>query len=206
MVRACSFSTLRHRFLKKWITGLQICGSTKKYATIMERRKVIKLSADLAMATVRNGTSCWSRALIATASQNQENRNLVHHLLGTNTTMSTSDHNKVAKLNHYKLSSYSGPIAKKRICTGKKISKRSRGIRKARKLYALMINKPDRSSSSMIAKRLVKKRTQLLKNLVPGGQLMDDVALIEETLDYIISLRAQVDVMRSLARATELVN
>jgi hypothetical protein len=53
---------------------------------------------------------------------------------------------------------------------------------------------------------MVNRRTQVLKSLVPGGEFMDDISLIEETLDYIESLRAQVDVMRTLAKATELVN
>ncbi|KAL5548867.1 hypothetical protein UlMin_004098 [Ulmus minor] len=59
-----------------------------------------------------------------------------------------------------------------------------------------------------IAKRLIHKKTQVLKSLVPGGESMDEISLIKETLDYIVSLRAQVDVMRyCLARASqELVN
>lgn len=46
----------------------------------------------------------------------------------------------------------------------------------------------------------VRKRTELLKSLVPGGELIDDKDyLIRETLDYIVYLRAQVDVMRTVA-------
>ncbi|ESQ42623.1 hypothetical protein EUTSA_v10014877mg [Eutrema salsugineum] len=46
----------------------------------------------------------------------------------------------------------------------------------------------------------VRRRTELLKSLVPGGELIDDKEyLIRETLDYIVYLRAQVDVMRTVA-------
>ncbi|KAL0735022.1 hypothetical protein Bca4012_011232 [Brassica carinata] len=49
-------------------------------------------------------------------------------------------------------------------------------------------------------KTRVRKRTELLKSLVPGGELIDDKDyLIKETLDYIVYLRAQVDVMRTVA-------
>lgn len=57
-----------------------------------------------------------------------------------------------------------------------------------------------RRSGDFTAKVGVKKRTELLKSLVPGGELIDDKDyLIKETLDYIVYLRAQVDVMRTVA-------
>ncbi|KAJ4875268.1 hypothetical protein Rs2_40286 [Raphanus sativus] len=50
------------------------------------------------------------------------------------------------------------------------------------------------------AKMRVRKRTELLKSLVPGGELIDGKdCLIRETLDYIVYLQAQVDVMRTVA-------
>lgn len=80
----------------------------------------------------------------------------------------------------------------------KKIVKRSRGIRRTAKWGAARKGRITRC----IAKCLVRKRTQILKSLIPGGELMNEVCLIEETLDYITSLRVQVDVMRSLASAS----
>lgn len=58
--------------------------------------------------------------------------------------------------------------------------------------------------SSIMAKRLVRKRTQALRRLLPGSdQCLDEASLVREALDYIISLKAQADVMRScLDRAT----
>lgn len=44
----------------------------------------------------------------------------------------------------------------------------------------------------------------VLRKLVPGGEDMDAVSLIRETLDYIVSLRLQVDVMRHLAAASSI--
>ncbi|CAH8358711.1 unnamed protein product [Eruca vesicaria subsp. sativa] len=57
------------------------------------------------------------------------------------------------------------------------------------------------------AKMRVRKRTELLKSLVPGGELIDNKDyLIRETLDYIVYLRAQVDVMRTVAALDSVTN
>lgn len=55
-------------------------------------------------------------------------------------------------------------------------------------------------SAKFTANVSVKKRMELLKRLVPGGELIDnDDYLIRETFDYIVYLRAQVDIMRTVA-------
>ncbi|CAL1415046.1 unnamed protein product [Linum trigynum] len=54
------------------------------------------------------------------------------------------------------------------------------------------------------AAAVMRRKTAVLRKLVPGGELMgDEASLIRETLDYVTSLRAQVDVMRRLARASD---
>lgn len=179
-------SSLKQEFLKKWIMGLQVCNSAKQNMSILERKKAIKLSADIAMASTRNGRTCWSRAFIATASKDDDNKVLVEHILAP-------------ECERLKKVSIGSVMCNKRVRC-KKALKRSCCIRRAKKSSPKMV------LAKSIARRMVKKRTQVLKSLVPGGELMDDVSLIEETLDYIVSLRAQVDVMRTLAKATELVN
>ncbi|XP_031098571.1 transcription factor IBH1-like 1 [Ipomoea triloba] len=81
----------------------------------------------------------------------------------------------------------------RRRCLMKRIR---RGKRKAS-------NSKYKAAASCSAKRLVKKRSAVLKGLIPGGECMeDDNTLIKETLDYILALRLQVDVMRHLASAS----
>ncbi|KAG6705627.1 hypothetical protein I3842_07G188700 [Carya illinoinensis] len=75
-------SSLKQEFLKRWMRGLQRCTSSKKDMNVLERKKVIKLSADLAIASARNGTTSWSRALIANASRDNDNRILAERILG----------------------------------------------------------------------------------------------------------------------------
>ncbi|KAE8726431.1 hypothetical protein F3Y22_tig00006988pilonHSYRG00007 [Hibiscus syriacus] len=155
-MRPCN--SLKREFLKNWIMGLQRCSFSKKEMGILERKKAIKLSADIAMASARNGTTRWSRSLIANAYSKHEK-----HLVSKGAFMEYS----------------------KRI-RSKKIIKRSCRRRRRRR-----------------SKGLVRERKRILKGLSPGGELMNEVSLIEESLDYIVSLRAQVDVMRSLVSASE---
>ncbi|XWS70894.1 hypothetical protein CRYUN_Cryun03dG0089100 [Craigia yunnanensis] len=182
-------SSLKQEFLKKWITGLQRCSSSKKNMSILERKKAIKLSADIAMACARNGTTFWSRALIANASKDgSDDKHLVEKISGPE-----SERLIMTKV-------LTGALSCNKRIRSKKILKRSCGIRRTRKCA------PQVALATSIARRLVKKRTQVLKSLIPGGEFMNEVSLIEETLDYIRSLRAQIDVMRSLASVSGLVN
>ncbi|KAK8602011.1 hypothetical protein V6N13_058324 [Hibiscus sabdariffa] len=84
----------------------------------------------------------------------------------------------------------------------KKILKRSCRIRIRRRKRSKCSAQVGRASS--ISKGLVRQRTRILKSLIPGGESMDEASLVEETLDYITYLRAQVDGMRSLVDASEL--
>ncbi|KAL0404356.1 UNVERIFIED_CONTAM: Transcription factor I-like 1 [Sesamum radiatum] len=160
---------LKQEFLKKWIKGLHTYSNFNKNMSIMDRKKAIKLSADVAIASTRKPATQWSRALMADIVGT--NRILVEQVLGRKPDMKAA----------------SGLMK----CS-KKILRRSLIARRRVVPRRVM-------EASSIAKKLVKNRTSVLKSLVPGGEGMDEVSLIQETLDYIISLRVQVDVMRRLA-------
>lgn len=175
-------NSVKQEFLKKWIWGLRKYSSEKKNMNLMERKKAIKASADLAMASTRNKTTRWSRALIANASRDGNSKVLTEHVLG-----SLSSPQRVRK-------SFTNNSHSIRIRSCRNMLRRNRGVHRTK----------DRVVASFVAKKLVEKRTRRLKSLVPGGESMDDVCLVEETLDYIQSLRAQVEVMRYLVTASEL--
>ncbi|XP_009602570.1 transcription factor IBH1-like 1 [Nicotiana tomentosiformis] len=180
--------SVKQEFLKKWIQGLKAYNGTKKEMSIMERKKAIKLSADVAMASTRNSkTTYWSHALIANASEDDNNKFIVTHILGDD------DSERIKKASIMRLA------MSQKSFRSKKILKKSCSISRKTKQMA-----PRIGLARCMARRLVKKRTQVLKTLVPGGEYMDnDMSLIKETLDYILSLRVQVDVMRHLANATD---
>lgn len=165
-----SSALLKQEFFKKWIKGLRIYSNFKKEMTILERKKAIKLSADVAIASTRDAATHWSQALMAEVSgDGAASKIVVEQILGR------------------KVAGKKAPT----IACSKKIVRRSHW-RKARRVVR---------SSASIAKKLVRNRTRVLKRLVPGGEEMDGVSLIKETLDYIASLQVQVDVMRHLAAA-----
>ncbi|XP_024960086.1 transcription factor IBH1-like 1 [Cynara cardunculus var. scolymus] len=186
-----SSSNLKREFLKKWVRGLQICCSSKKEMDLQERKKKIKLCADIALASAKNATTSWSNALISEAKKDGENAILVDNLVGPESYFEpTKTAHRTTGNCHRRVRSKK--ILKKSCNVGQRFKKK--------------MGPPRFDLATYVAKRLVKKRTQVLKRLVPGGEAMDEFSLIKEALDYILSLRVQVDVMRSFANATELLN
>lgn len=182
-------SMLKKEFLKKWMQGLQICCSSKKQMNIMERKKKIKLSSDIAMASAKMTPTSWSNALISNAKKCEQGTVLVDKLIGPQSQL------KLQKTSNKMISFHNRVQCKKvlkRSCNY--AAKKTKRMRDSRKNLA-----------TIIAKRLVKKRTKVLKRLVPGGESLDEFSLIKEALDYILSLKVQVDVMRSVLNATEVV-
>ncbi|CAL9131304.1 unnamed protein product [Musa acuminata var. zebrina] len=68
-----------------------------------------------------------------------------------------------------------------------------------------ILRKSLRVSSTRRKKKLcaVEKRTRVLRRLVPGGESLSGFSLLDETLDYVLSLRAQVGLMQSLLMTCE---
>ncbi|KAI3771961.1 hypothetical protein L6452_03133 [Arctium lappa] len=182
-------SPLKKEFLKKWMEGLQICCSSKKQMNVLERKKKIKLSADIAMASAKKTPMSWSNAIISDARKKEDDTILIDKLLGPEYSQF-----KVQK------STYRMMSCNKRVQC-KKILKRSSYMSGGKRTKT-----KKKMGVSVIAKRLVKKRTKVLKRLVPGGESMDEFSLIKEALDYILSLKVQVDVMRSVVTATEILS
>ncbi|KAE8687154.1 Detected protein of unknown function [Hibiscus syriacus] len=136
--------SLKQEFLKKWMIGLQ---RLKKNMSILERKKAIKLSADVAMASLRNDRACWSRALIAKAvNEGNNEKDIVEQIV-----------KKVLPLT---------TVACKKRIRSKKILKMSCGRR--RRCAAQATSRP-----TSIAKSLVRKRRRILKSLIPGGRVYE---------------------------------
>ncbi|XP_023532012.1 transcription factor IBH1-like 1 [Cucurbita pepo subsp. pepo] len=165
-------SSLKREFLKKWMMGLEIYTTSNKNMTVTQRKNAIKLSADLALASSRNCATRWSQALIAATSVDDGSRLVADVLLGR------TINPKISRI----------------MWSSGKIVKRSRRVQRMRRKW----KKP---AAELIARKLVRRRRKVLRGLVPGGEFMDEISLIEETLDYISALQAQVDVMRCLATA-----
>lgn len=190
---------VKREFLKKWAKGLQTYSNWSKDMSLVERKEAIKLSADVAMASTTScATTCWGRALIANASKNHSTKVVVQHMLG-------HDHKQLINIisaNKFGISTNKSSA----MCSSTNKRVRFKKIlRKSctRRLRKIMEPQPPTVSATRIAEKMVKKRTEMLKVLVPGGEMMDDVCVIREAHDYINSLRLQVKVMRQLAMTSD---
>ncbi|XP_077222730.1 transcription factor IBH1-like 1 [Tasmannia lanceolata] len=172
-------NSFKRVFLKKLLVGLQHNDFKSKNMSSLERKKAIKISSDVALAFARDGAN-WSRALIRNVYKQEKNKTLVRSILG-------EEFERLTKPSNENLTS--------KMVRSKRILRRSYTVRRIRK------SAPKRILASALAKRLLKSRTKVLKFLIPGGESMDELSLLDETVDYIVSLRAQVDVMRRLANA-----
>ncbi|XP_047320681.1 transcription factor IBH1-like 1 [Impatiens glandulifera] len=169
-----STSLLKQEFLKKWTTGMNACASSinNKSSSFLERKEAIKFSADVAMASTRMTNTRWRRALIANASQDPENKLILDKIL-------VSKSNNIVKT---KMST-SGQFHRSRIISKKGKYRKKEGLSRRRRR---LVNKT----------KVVSKRIQMLRKLVPGGEDMGESSLMKEALDYIISLQTQVDGMK----------
>ncbi|CAN6243280.1 unnamed protein product [Urochloa humidicola] len=79
----------------------------------------------------------------------------------------------------------------------------SRCKRIVRRCYRARRSATVSSSSEIVARRLVRKRTKVLRKMIPGGELLDEISLLHEAMDYVAHLHAQVDVLRRISNAVQ---
>ncbi|KAG2607640.1 hypothetical protein PVAP13_4NG263400 [Panicum virgatum] len=76
--------------------------------------------------------------------------------------------------------------------------------RMRRGCYAAAAKNAAVAASSDVARRLVRRRTMALRKVIPGGDAAwDEAALLREAVDYVVHLRAQVDVLRRVSAAVQ---
>ncbi|URE36634.1 hypothetical protein MUK42_08063 [Musa troglodytarum] len=169
-------------FLRHLLRGFRLSAVSYKSMSLQERKSAIKLSADVAMASAR-GSRKWTRGLITKLSREDEHRSFLRLILGT-------EYGRLTKPRH----------GSWKIPRSKKIVRRSLRVCSRRKNN---LRAPHGVKSGVLARTLVEKRTHALKRLVPGGESLDGCSLLDEALDYVISLRAQVDLMQKLLTTFE---
>ncbi|KAG1326500.1 transcription factor IBH1-like [Cocos nucifera] len=152
--------------------------------SFLQRKRAIKLTADVAMAFAKDGAK-WSHALIMNLAKKPKNKTLLRSILG-------SEYERLTK-----------PCLSWKMPRAKKILQRSFKMHSRIKKGARRL--PGVNAASVHAEAAV-TRTKVLKRLVPGGEHWDNSSLLEETLDYVISLRAQVDLMHLLVKALNVPN
>lgn len=174
-------SSFKQAFMKNMLLGLKETNASSKIMSLQERKNAIKLSADVAMAFAR-GNMTWTRAIVvANLAKKEQCEALFRGILG-------KGYERMTRYSSYK--SF-------KIQRSRKILKRSHKMCCVRRR-----NTTHRQQSlgvDVLARRMVEKRTQVLRRLIPGGESLDGFSLLNEALDYVIYLRAQVDLMRCLS-------
>lgn len=88
------------------------------------------------------------------------------------------------------------PSSKWRMMRSKKILRSFQVRSKAMK----NVHEYEGASGGVLDKAMIKKKMRVLRHLIPGATSLDDLCLLDQTLDYVISLRAQVEVMQKLMK------
>lgn len=196
-------SALRRELLKKWLMGLQACEFSNINMTLYERKSAVKVSADIAMASTTAATfRHWRRALISDAAQNV-NKAILRRVLRHDVWRPKPKTDGLMKKKRVVRPVRAPPS--RRAAAHNKSSIWRRCVRTAVLAKNTCKNKRKLSKQEMVKKLAVKEKIQVLRSLIPGGDgIADECCLMDETIDYLVSLRAQVDVMKGLADAAEL--
>ncbi|KMZ69963.1 hypothetical protein ZOSMA_202G00500 [Zostera marina] len=139
--------------------------------SLLQRTKSIKLAVDIATAAARGGGANWSRAQLITC-------------LGLNDNSNSNSNSKSKSTTHR--------------------TKAKTGVKKSKKIVARARNnrlKKDRRRVPGRKRMVVKERIRVLKSLIPGAVSLNHRSLILEALDYVVSLREQVNAMRRITDA-----
>ncbi|KAG2613373.1 transcription factor IBH1-like 1 [Panicum virgatum] len=148
--------------------------------SLQERKRAVKCSADVAMAKARGAAAGgararWPKAVLAAAAA----------------AAAASSSSSPAATCEARRSRFERVVVRR--CVGAK--------RVRRGCYAAAKNAAAAASSD-VARRLVRRRTMALRKVIPGGDAArDEAALLREAVDYVVHLRAQVDVLRRVSAA-----
>ncbi|KXG20510.1 hypothetical protein SORBI_3010G212800 [Sorghum bicolor] len=181
-----AMAAFKQGLLRNLLLGLRAC-SFDAAMSLQERKRAVKCSADVAMAAAAaagSGRARWPKTILAAAAAASSSS---HHSPGGGTC-------KVWKT----------ACCRRRVMR-RRVDAKRRILRGA--AYAAASGAAAAAScDDDVARRLVRRRTMALRKVIPGGNaaaMMDDAALLRETMDYVVHLRAQVDVLRRVSAAVQ---
>ncbi|KAJ1260170.1 hypothetical protein BS78_10G212000 [Paspalum vaginatum] len=178
----------KQELLRNLLLGLRerapdACSSDAMSMTLQERRRTVKRAADVAMAAARGATAGrarWPKAILAAAAD---------------TTPSSSSPSPAAR----------GACRVRKSTACKRVLIRRRCWANGAKRSVNVVRRGDPAAAARaVARRMVKRRTMALRKVTPGGHAaVDEASLLRETVDYVVHLRAQVDVLRLVSEAAQ---
>jgi hypothetical protein len=169
---------------------------------LRERRDAVRLSSDVAMALASarargaaaapapRPTPAWARALVARHAAERRNEALMRRIMGGP---------------GYEVAAAAAEARGRKEARSRRIVRRSRrvcsGAAAGRKRRSSLAEAA--SGGAIAAARwMVKARLQVLRTLVPGGEALRGLSLLSETLDYVVCLKTQVELMQCLCKGS----
>jgi len=186
----------RKAFMAQLLVSLRAAGQASKSMGLRERRDAVRLSSDVAMAlaSARAAPRSWARALVARHAAERRNEALMRRIMGGA---------------GYEMAAAAAAARSRKEARSRRIVRRSRRVcsgsagRKRRGLLAAAASGgAGRCSAMAAARRMVTARLQVLKSLVPGGEALRGLSLLSETLDYVVCLKTQVELMQCLCKGS----
>ncbi|XP_062196206.1 transcription factor IBH1-like 1 [Phragmites australis] len=186
-------------FMAQLLKSLRAAGQVSKSMGLRERRDAVRLSSDVAMALAsaqgraapRSAT--WARALVARYAAERRNEALMLRIMGG------ADYETAA------VDAAAAAVARSRKeARSRRIVRRSRCVcSTGRKRRSLLTASGGGGCGAMAAaRRMVRARLQVLRSLVPGGEALRGFSLLSETLDYVVCLKTQVELMQCLCKGS----
>jgi len=186
----------RKAFMAQLLVSLRAAGQASKSMGLRERRDAVRLSSDVAMAlaSARAAPRSWARALVARHAAERRNEALMRRIMGG----AGYEMAAAAAAARSRKEARSRRIVRRshRVCSGSAGRKR-RGL-----LAAAASGGAGRCSAMAAARRMVTARLQVLRSLVPGGEALRGLSLLSETLDYVVCLKTQVELMQCLCKGS----
>jgi hypothetical protein len=178
----------KRAFMERLLQSLQVAGLTSKSMGLRERRDAVRLSSDVAMALARGSTAPWASALVTRHAAERRHEALMRRILSTAGYESS-------------LRAAATASCRKEI-RSRKIVRRSHGVCSSRRKRRSSLVAASGSNGATVARRMVKRRLQLLRKLVPGGEELHGFSLLSEALDYVMCLKTQVELMQRLCKGS----
>uniref|UniRef100_A0A0E0LSZ6 IBH1-like N-terminal domain-containing protein n=1 Tax=Oryza punctata TaxID=4537 RepID=A0A0E0LSZ6_ORYPU len=182
-------------FMERLLLSLQVAGLTSKSMGLRERRDAVRLSSDVAMASARGRAAPWARALVARHAAERRNEPLLRRIMGGDV------YERAVSSSSSAAATAGAAVARSRriVRRSQRVACSSRRKRRSLAMAAAAVS----GGGALAARRMVKGRLRLLRRLVPGGEALRGFSLLSETLDYVVCLKTQVELMHSLCKGSQ---
>ncbi|XP_066325623.1 transcription factor IBH1-like 1 [Miscanthus floridulus] len=192
-------------FMAQLLLSLRAAGQASKSMGLQERRDAVRLSSDVAMALASARArpsaaalrkTAWARALVARHAAEQRNEALLRRIMGG------AGYEMAAAAARVRKEARSRRIVRRShwVCSGAAGRKRRSSLQLAAGSGGG--GGGSRCSAMAAARRMVRARLQVLRSLVPGGEAMRGLSLLSETLDYVVCLKTQVELLQCLCKGS----